>query len=262
MARRRRRRSVEKPARQVIHLELNVTYECPKKCLYCNKLRELGDWHGGGVLEIEQAKAWAEIVRASGWFVHRLKITGGEPLDHPQFAELVEAIDPLLRNGLIGTIWIATNAPEEQRKRLGQLLRPGWRLKVSRPGKAAGHMPHLLSPKDFGIPKECGSVDVGRTCILQKLCGFCFETYGFSSCALAGSLGRILRINPFHREPVTLGDPQICDHCIWSVGANTRKRLWRLALRGKIPHPSPTFQPLIQPYLDEPMTFPKWRPIE
>jgi hypothetical protein len=256
----RRRSKVER--RQVIHLELNVTYRCPKKCLYCNKMRELGDWKGGGDLELEQLEQWAEIIRGTGWFVRTLKLTGGEPLDHPQFAQMVEVIDRLHVDGILGRIVVATNAPEKQRAEQGRHLKHGWRMKVSRPGKAAGHMPYLLSPKDYGVPKEYGSVEVGRLCVLQKLCGLCFETYGFSSCALAGSLGRILRINPFRREPVSLGDPQICDHCVWSVGRESRRRLWQLALAGRIEHPSPTFQPLIEPYLEDPLEFAKWRPIE
>jgi hypothetical protein len=117
------------------------------------------------------------------------------------------------------------------------------------------HQPFLMSPADYGIE----SPYLGKSCTTANVCGSVFEAFGFSFCGLAGALGRLLKINPYSEEPTRKLNPDICKHCIYSLGRRERRELEDRSERtfirrgethggGDLPYPSPTWKAAIEEY--------------
>jgi GTP 3',8-cyclase len=75
-------------------LRLSLTARCNLACPYC-----LPDGQEPpGLLQLEQRLAVVEAAVALG--AHSLRLTGGEPLLHPQLEDLITAVEPLREQGL------------------------------------------------------------------------------------------------------------------------------------------------------------------
>jgi cyclic pyranopterin phosphate synthase len=75
-------------------LRLSLTARCNLACPYC-----LPDGHEPpGLLNLEQRLAVVQAAVALG--AHSLRLTGGEPLLHPQLEALIAAVQPLREQGL------------------------------------------------------------------------------------------------------------------------------------------------------------------
>jgi hypothetical protein len=211
------------------------TYRCNKSCQYCN--RHLHQWSWPGTdLTSEQLKIAGEDVHARGIQPGRIRFTGGEPLMHRQFPELVDIVldtwKPAMRlvsfsNGTIS---------------LPKIQRRGMRFRSERTDESF-HRPWMISPKDLGIKAHGGWKGY---CSIQNGCGRLFDCHGFSFCVFAGALGRILGIDPYSRDPKVPADLRICQHCICSVRVRHRFRLQQNAMDGKIPFPTKTYRDAIE----------------
>jgi len=81
-------------ARPLGVLRLSLTARCNLACPYC-----LPDGQEpAGLLSLEQRLAVVQTAVALG--AHSLRLTGGEPLLHPQLEALIEAVQPLRKQGL------------------------------------------------------------------------------------------------------------------------------------------------------------------
>jgi hypothetical protein len=106
----------------------------------------------------------------------------------------------------------------------------------------ARHNPPMISPVDLGLnPKR----DFLSNCYFGKRCGRLFDAFGFSFCPVAGQMGRIFNIDPYHSEPVLLGNPEMCRHCAWSQNRRKRFELWVAARDGKLEYPTKTYREAI-----------------
>lgn len=75
-------------------LRLSLTARCNLACPYC-----LPDGQEpAGLLTLEQRRSVVQAAVALG--AHSLRLTGGEPLLHPQLEHLIEAVQPLRAQGL------------------------------------------------------------------------------------------------------------------------------------------------------------------
>jgi cyclic pyranopterin phosphate synthase len=75
-------------------LRLSLTARCNLACPYCLP----DDQEPSGLLTLEQRRAVVQAAVALG--AHSLRLTGGEPLLHPQLEGLIEAVQPLREHGL------------------------------------------------------------------------------------------------------------------------------------------------------------------
>ncbi|MBM5790828.1 MAG: radical SAM protein [Cyanobacteria bacterium M_surface_10_m1_298] len=75
-------------------LRLSLTARCNLACPYCLP----DDQEPGGLLTLEQRRTVVQAAVALG--AHSLRLTGGEPLLHPELEALLEAVQPLREQGL------------------------------------------------------------------------------------------------------------------------------------------------------------------
>jgi len=224
------------------------TYRCNQECRWCNRFLDLLPWPDSD-MRLEDVRTAGELLREHGIVVGRIRFTGGEPLMHPRIGDLCREFqrewNPLTRMHMF------TN---------GSLGRPRGlpaRVRSTGAGKA-GHMPWMVSPADLGIATYFGYV---KPCRVQWVCGRLFDAFGFSFCIHAGSLGRLLGIDPYSGYPQMMGRPEICRHCICSVPIRKgRNNVQRAAMAGEFEHPTKTFRDAMENVgKDGPMVFPKFR---
>jgi cyclic pyranopterin phosphate synthase len=112
-------------------LRLSLTARCNLACPYC-----LPDGQGPpGVLNLEQRLRVIEAAIALG--AHSLRLTGGEPLLHPELDALISDVQPLRRHGL-REIALTSNGQLLSANRAQQLRASGLdRLTLSLDGTTA-----------------------------------------------------------------------------------------------------------------------------
>ena len=75
-------------------LRLSLTARCNLACPYCQPDGQ----EPAGLLKLEQRQRVVQAAVALG--AHSLRLTGGEPLLHPELEALIEAVQPLRAQGL------------------------------------------------------------------------------------------------------------------------------------------------------------------
>jgi cyclic pyranopterin phosphate synthase len=145
---------VDQLARPLGVLRLSLTARCNLACPYCLPDGQEPE----GVLTLEQRVAVVAASVALG--VSTLRLTGGEPLLNPQLEQLIEAVQPLRRQGLM-EIALTTNGSLLSLERARQLKRAGLdRITLSLDGTDADVVARMA-----GLPAEGG----GGERLLQRV---------------------------------------------------------------------------------------------
>lgn len=223
------------------------TYRCNMKCDMCNRGIDKFPWQKSD-LTVEDVKEAGEMLIATGLKVNKVRITGGEPTLHPQLKEICD---------VVRDVW--------QIQRMTAVLTNG-STKESRPRKIWArykadvvekmHRPYSISPADLGLRGDYGTK---FPCEQQTGCGRLFDGFGFSFCVLAGSIGRMLRIDPYSKTPMTDGDERICKHCLFSLKRSTRWGIWTAWKEGKQEAVSKTYQDAYAAFQLLPFKFKRWK---
>jgi hypothetical protein len=191
----------------MINMELNITLQCNMACPNCNRLchvyRDRTEH-----MKLEQIQKFIDQIRNSDG-VHKLKILGGEPLLHPQFAEVYNIILPAVKDGAIQQIKIETNQtipyPKvEEHKNITWHGRSQARKK---------HQPALWSPIDLGFKTNPYCKQIGT-------CGFSLDKYGYLPCSLAIMISRLYGVTHLYRYELPTeawGLNELCKHCVFSM---------------------------------------------
>jgi len=213
------------------------TYKCNAKCEECNRYLNFAPWSDSD-LTLDDLRVGYEVVVKSGLTIEKVRITGGEPLLHPRFAELMTFINETWNKGYVrGRTRTAvfsnglTPLPDV----------PGCRFCVSKlDAKHTHHSPPAISPADLGMEPVSG-VD-GSYCHRQRGCGRLFDAFGFSFCVFAGPIGRVLGIDPYSPTPNVDGTYEICRHCVFGVGIKKAFKLFAQVHSGELGYPTKTYR--------------------
>jgi hypothetical protein len=236
--------------RTKLRFEINATLRCNAVCKWCNRAVGVADFDETDV-HPDQIPPMVEAMKRAGLRPSRVKIAGGEPLENPRLNEIVQALAPL--NSSEG--WILTNGTQKDRRKTVNLP-ANWKWHPSNlDGKL--HEPFLVSPVDVGIRS---TLPLAQRCDIQRTCGVAFDAQGFAMCGLAGTLGRLLRVNPYREEPVIdrQGFGDICKHCPYSLSEPMQRKLFELVYDGHLSNPSPTFREGIKRWKEEPVSWPRY----
>jgi len=227
---------------------LHITYDCNLSCKMCDRFTDVSRWEHAS-MTIEDIIRGSEMCLKSYVNAVWVKVAGGEPMVHPQFYELCEAIKKNWMHTRITRFTIASNGtiPLKENHNL--------RVRVSTPDEKY-HQPCMISPKDLGENPIMGYT---RICKSIMRCGRMFDTFGFTSCAYAGVIGRMINYDPYRERPVLFGDIRICEHCPMSLSHRRRTQLRKQVAEGKIEYPTKTYREGIERLRDEPVTFPKFQ---
>ena len=195
-------------------IELNITMKCNMGCPQCNRMcnvyREREEH-----MSLEQINKFIEqISHVPG--TKRVKVVGGEPLMHPNFAEihnlLVDAVEKkfisYVKIGTNKTITRPTNLKEHPAVRFGGKL-----------SRKKSHIPYLWSPLDLGF-KTDGDIEKLKRCMQLRRCGFSLDKYGYLPCSMAIMIARLLGYTDLYKYEIPTevwGLDVLCKHCTLSM---------------------------------------------
>ncbi len=203
------------PPFKAINVELNLTLRCNLGCTNCNRLCHLYRDRGPEEdMSYEQIVRFVNQIANSPVKVKRLKLLGGEPLVHPDFARIYVLLMAAVGEGLIHKIKIESN---------GVLPKPDvpphpairW---AGKPPRRKRHMPVLWSPRDLGI------VTAGP-CVMPSRCGISLDAYGYSLCSVCIMMFRVFGAEDLYRDDFPQNWRQdfaqaidvLCPQCAWSM---------------------------------------------
>ena len=231
-----------------IRYAIALTYNCNSACKYCNRFLDIFTWKDTDITLQDLELGW-EAMKASGINLEKVRITGGEPLLHPNFEEYIKFIRDTWKNRSERKMPIFTN---------GTIERPfiekcKYRIEPLSPEKIECHTAPMISPLDLGLEPTRGFVSGAENtyCHRQRSCGRLFDCHGFTFCIFAGAIGRLLGVDPYTPYPELDGRIEICGHCPFSLGVPKCFRLAKQVRDGKLEYPTKTYREAIQKVKDE-----------
>lgn len=231
------------PRKPAFRFYINATQRCFNRCKWCDR--------GVGLIRIPNSDVtYGQVLSAlrilrkwlanRGAVLRKIKVGGGEPCLNPNIREI---LDLICRTRFVPRLQLMSNWPSDD------LLYSHPKLTQKRsPVESKWHYPVFISPVDIGL--EVNPADFPKCEKLSK-CGIAFDSYGFTFCAISGTLGRLLGINPYSRAPRHEMDWNICRHCIETLGWRRAYEVGDQADRGEIKEPSPTYAAGIARYCRE-----------
>jgi hypothetical protein len=216
--------------------QLNVTYRCNLACHECIQYLDKIKFTDCDI-DLELVKLAGKMLKDRNITLGMTRISGGEPLLHKDILAITKEVAD---NWNTPKLVVCTNTVIKERPSLVGLEAPGGvKYRMSPPSwKEMRHRPCLISPKDLGMEPVAG---FKSPCSVTTRCGRLLDKYGFSVCGNAASLGRLLRINPFHDKPIWFAPKEMCEHCVFTLPKPKRMEVWDMAENGKIPNPTKTF---------------------
>ena len=235
--------------REPVRFGIVPTYRCNLKCEMCNRGIDKFPWQPSDLTAADVKEA-GEMVVAAGIRVNKVRITGGEPTLHPELKEICDITRDVWQVERCTTV--LTNGTTRKTR-----PRDIWARYKGGDGTAVKvHQPFSISPADLGLQGRYGTEWL---CELQKGCGRLFDGFGFSFCVLAGSISRLLRIDPYSKTPVLKGDERICKHCIFSLPRRQRWKIWEAWREGKQEAVTKTYKEAEEEFRSLPFRFKRWR---
>lgn len=227
-------------------LELNITYKCNSHCPECDRMIDRAPLGAADASDVQVAQLCDYLRRLEmHWAV--IKLAGGEPTIHPRFSRIVRLLSDL-QPEVTDRVVVYTNGLRSVQ------VPPNVEMAVSAPG----HKDHALfcvSPSDLLVHGHYGTL---RRCPQTGVCGVGFDAHGFTPCPLASVVGRVAGVNPYSSRLVRHGSADYCRHCIHSLPRAFKGFIRRLARRGAIPYPTPTYAAAIKRFRSGGESLPLW----
>jgi hypothetical protein len=241
-----------------MRLEVVVTQRCDAICRWCNRLVGVAKIDDSD-MTAEQAKRAVDAIKAQRRNFTLVTLAGGEPAENPELQGIAEEFASLPS---VRGIRVLTNDENKDRVAALKPKMPGKCAWVHAPLAEKHHVPFLVSPVDTGMEEYVHP----EQCSVMAYCGRGLDAHGFSSCGVMGSLARLLRINPYSKEPQIHAIDSICRHCPYSIAGGKDKRertkqrrrqkkLYERCMSGEIRQPTPTFREGLRQHREEPMVF-------
>ena len=226
---------------------ISLTYRCNASCKGCNRFLDIWEWPSSDITLADLTEGFKRLCRDRA-IVAKIRLSGGEPLLHPQYEEAAR---------LIVNVW--NKWPIENRK-MSQWVTVFTNGIIKPPSENIPYLTHRSSgvdekkPKRFWWPMMISPHDLGMRfspndlkngCRRSLGCGRLFDAFGFSFCTFAGALGRLFGIDPYSAKPVTETLLEICKHCPFSVGNKKAFQLFAGVGKGKIEYPTKTYRKIM-----------------
>ena len=229
-----------------IAYQIACTYKCNSACKWCVQHLDVINWnHIDTDITVEEIKVGAHLLKKYGIRIGKLRVTGGEPVVHPNLKPILHAIN---KHWAPRSSWfrIYSNGKLPLPKRV-----PG-RFSVvplTSIKKTQLFTPFNVSPADLGIEPQLGFI---KPCVQQLRCGRWFDHFGFTSCGVAGILGAMLGDDCYEPLPVMMGRPSVCQHCLFSLPKKLRQVITKKVHAKQIPDVTKTFKTAIERWHDDP----------
>jgi hypothetical protein len=166
-------------------------------------------------MTVEQVDRFLKQTWENVKVIGRFRISGGEPLLHPDFMVITKKFLPFIKTKKMLKYVITTNGtfpiPDSLKK-------VGIAWIVSNTDKKK-HTPFLVSPKDLGLVVE-------RPCGIPRMCGSSLDKWGYLPCSPAIMLTRLLgKTDMYHHDYPKKGWSNImelCSHCVFGLRKELR----------------------------------------
>jgi hypothetical protein len=216
---------------------------------------------GNSDVSFEDLYLGAEEVKRAGIRIEKTRVTGGEPLRHPDFIECMKIICDKWRGDFVlegehriqHKIPVFTTVEDRPAPPRGT-----WRYRPS-PSEPTERdfQPPMVSPLDLGMEPIVG---VEIECERQYGCGRLFDAHGFHFCIYAGAIGRVLGVDHYSAKPILKGTKDICGHCPYSQGVRGANKLWRKVTVGHVEYPTKSYREGVERCKSEgPPSIPKFQ---
>jgi len=169
-------------------LEIDLTYACNLKCYQCNRSVEQAP--STDHLRLEQIEAaiaeWVD--RGKAW--ERIRLLGGEPTLHPQFAQVIERLRAWRDAHAPGcVVEVVTNGHGDAvAQRVAALPKDVVVDNSFKEGPEQPFTPFNVAPSD---DPSMARVDPYNGCWVTEHCGVGLSPYGYYPCAVAGGIDRV-----------------------------------------------------------------------
>jgi len=223
-----------------MRVELEITLRCNRKCPECNRYCERWPWMlmEDSVMSLEQIDKFCSQVEANGKRLTQVSLIGGEPLLHPQYAEIAKMLHERLRlKRLVREIRLCTNGDALSTTHPRDLENVRIKVDWSKPH----HRSSVTAPIDTG--------QALRACHVPSHCGICLNVWGYWPCGAGGAIARLFGLPQYQRMELPrcveeFGDLKpLCDLC-------------QLSARDRIPEgvePSSSYRLAIEAYKANPV---------
>lgn len=192
-------------------MELNLTMHCNLRCTNCNRLCHMFPERTEHMTLPQVSRCMNQIRASNAKPLRRMKVLGGEPLVHPDFLQVYEALTGACSDGLVDFVKIDTNHTLPIPVLAGH---PKIKWTGKRPGRKL-HLPVLHGPIDYGL------VSGARPqCQALKVCGYSLDKYGWLPCSPAIMIVRVFGYwDLYKRELPTAvwGLDKLCKHCVFNM---------------------------------------------
>jgi len=230
-----------------INFHVDFTFRCNGGCRDCMKLLGLVPRNSlDSDLSIDHIKKIARILNEHKIRLRRLRISGGEPLLHPQFVTLFRMIEKFWKPIVIRVYTNNTIPFPPGINHSTTTMRP-----LSIDQKEIKHRPFYISPVDIGIEPKQGFLNA---CKMSAECGRSVNAFGFTPCMQYPHIGRILGKDVHSSRPMLLGDLEICQHCICSLTKREQRKIRLKVADGTIDYPTKTYREGIAREREQPTT--------
>lgn len=218
-----------------VNFHVDFTFRCNGGCKDCMKLLGLAPRNNpDSDLSVDHVQKITRILNEHKIRIRRLRVSGGEPLLHPQFVLLFHMIEELWKPIVI-RVYTNNTIPFPSGVDHGYAtIRP---LPINQ--KEIRHVPFYVSPADIGVEPKQGFLDV---CKMSAECGRSVNAFGFTPCMQYPHIGRMLGKDVHAARPMLLGDLEICQHCICSLSKRDQRWIRLKVADGKIDYPTKTYR--------------------
>lgn len=236
-----------------MRIECGVNQICNAQCEHCNRAIGLARFKELEMTAEQMGRAASKMMDQRLRII-RLTLGGGEPVMNPELQGIIDEAAgrlPDLKDGRV----LTNDMPHTKEKRAAIKLPHNFRWVPSplrdpfdaKSGKDS-HEPFFISPKDLGMRSKWSQ------CRVKGWCGKGLDACGWSMCGIAGTLGRLLGIDPYSRDGQTSKEVKgICEHCVYGLKEKEVKGVFRAAVKGKIPNFTETYVEGLKRHRKNPM---------
>lgn len=241
-----------------MRLEIAVNQRCNAQCEHCNRAIGLATFTELEMTAEQMGRA-VDRMNEQGTDIHYITFGGGEPVMNKQLQGILNEARTLKWLNRRGSARVLTNDMPSTAELRGAIKLPDDRFRwVPSPlrnptdpksGKDK-HEPFFVSPKDVGLTSKFVN------CGVKGWCGKGLDACGWSMCGIAGTLGRLLGINPYTHKGFTKKEtPGICQHCIYGLEEGEQKSIFKSVRSGDMPAISETYSDGLTQHKIEPIQF-------
>ena len=198
-----------------MRIEVNMTLRCNLACPNCNRLCHIFRDRTDDMSKDQIQNLINDVIDyrdRTGKKINRIKVVGGEPFMHPDYAWILNKLGKLV-SGYCSKVKVDTNGTVKFQTDANVVI-------SGRAPKRKIHLPYLWSPQDLGLTVT--------PCRQPIVCGFSVDNKGWLPCSAAIMIARCFGLTHLYKDKMPTkvwGMDELCRHCIHAAPEDFRKQM-------------------------------------